>query len=247
MKSILKLSAIIFMLFIVLSVASCSPVDKNYGVSSEQDTAGDVTIQKVESQFPVIRSTDTVMPKFVDISRYDEENYSDIYLGRRFNFKVTYAGTKFTVPTTYKAITKNGWALAENSWYGEDSIILPNSTAKVECVNDEGIKITTLFHNPSKSSQSLKKCDIVKFIIESNALFDSSSEYGIFNVNGVTNHSAITDVIEALGAPSHFYAISQSEYYLDYFIDKNDRRNGITVYIDPQEDIVTKVEFTKYG
>ena len=57
---------------------------------------------------------------------------------------------------------------------------------------------------------------------------------------------AITDIIHVLGTPSHFYAISDTSYYLDYFISKKDRRNGITVYINPVDDIITKIEFSYY-
>ena len=57
---------------------------------------------------------------------------------------------------------------------------------------------------------------------------------------------AITDVINTLGTPSHFYKVADNNYYLDYFITKKDRRNGITVYLDPVEDLVTAVEFSYY-
>lgn len=50
---------------------------------------------------------------------------------------------------------------------------------------------------------------------------------------------AITDIIDTLGTPSHFYGISENNYYLDYFISRDDRRNGITVYIDPANDSIT--------
>ena len=57
---------------------------------------------------------------------------------------------------------------------------------------------------------------------------------------------AITDIIDTLGTPSHFYGIADNNYYLDYFISENDRRNGITVYINPSEDSITAVEFSYY-
>ena len=57
---------------------------------------------------------------------------------------------------------------------------------------------------------------------------------------------AITDVIDTLGTPSHFYKVSDNSYYLDYFATKKDRRNGITVYINPAEDSITAIEFSFY-
>ena len=57
---------------------------------------------------------------------------------------------------------------------------------------------------------------------------------------------AITDIINTLGTPSHFYAVSETSYYLDYFITKRDRRNGITVYINPVDDNITAIEFSFY-
>ena len=57
---------------------------------------------------------------------------------------------------------------------------------------------------------------------------------------------AITDIIDTLGTPSHFYGIDESNYYLDYFISQRDRRNGITVYINPSDNAITAIEFSYY-
>ena len=57
---------------------------------------------------------------------------------------------------------------------------------------------------------------------------------------------AITDIIEILGTPSHFYAVSNNNYYLDYFITKKDRRNSITIYVNPIDDVITKIEISYY-
>ena len=90
------------------------------------------------------------------------------------------------------------------------------------------------------------KCSIVKFRIENNNIYNPSSEYGDFNINGITNSMAITDITDTLGSPSHFYAVSENQYYLDYFISRDDRRNGITVYVDPTDDSITSIEFSFY-
>ncbi|MBP3600007.1 MAG: hypothetical protein J6J30_02885, partial [Clostridia bacterium] len=76
--------------------------------------------------------------------------------------------------------------------------------------------------------------------------YNNPNDDNAFNINGITNEMAITDIIHVLGTPSHFYAISDTSYYLDYFISKKDRRNGITVYINPVDDIITKIEFSYY-
>ena len=57
----------------------------------------------------------------------------------------------------------------------------------------------------------------------------------------------LTDVIDVLGVPSHFYKVDKNQYYLDYFISKEDRRNGITVWVDVEDDVITAVEFSMYN
>ena len=100
-------------------------------------------------------------------------------------------------------------------------------------------------YNSSRSSVKLSKCYVVKIFIE-NDFYKDSENYKKFNINGITNSMAITDVIHTLGTPSHFYKVSDSCYYLDYFITKKDRRNGITVYINPIDDLILSVEFSYY-
>ena len=113
-------------------------------------------------------------------------------------------------------------------------------------LNDYNKKITAVFYNSKKSSVSLKKCPIVKFIIKQNGLIVPESQYGQFWINGISNVSAITDTIQFLGFPSHFYRISENKYYLDWFISEEDRRSGITVYVDTAEDHVDSIEFAYY-
>ena len=112
--------------------------------------------------------------------------------------------------------------------------------------NEYGNKLDAVFYNASNSSVELRNCRIVKFKISENNQFVEDSSYGQFFVNGVTNQSAITDIIEYLGAPSHFYAVNENEYYLDYFLSKDDLRSRITVYITPEEDCIKSIEFSKY-
>lgn len=230
----------------LISLAACEKFDDNYGKSSavKEPIA---TADKTENQIkiPEIKSDDSVMPTYFDISLYDEENYSDIYLGEDFKYKITYVGSAITVPSSYKEMSKEGWTLLSSDEYNEDSQILAGKSITVEFVNEYDKKITAVFYNNKKSSTALKKCPIVKFIIKEN-IIDANAEYGQFFVNGVNNVSAITDIIERLGSPSHFYCVSENKYYLDWFISESDRRSGITIYVDTAEDHIDSIEFSYY-
>lgn len=231
---------------VILCLSSCEKFDENYGKSSARKETTDTKVESQEIKIPEIKSDDSVMPTYVDISLYDEENYADIYLGKDFEYNVTYVGSVLELPASYKSITKNGWSLVESSEYNEDSQILAGKSLETELVNEYGKSLTAVFYNGKKSSVSLKKCPIVKFIIKENGLLNSESTYGQFWVNGVSNVSAITDVIELLGSPSHFYRVSENKYYLDWFITQKDRRSGITVYVDTAEDHIDSIEFSYY-
>ena len=230
----------------LISLAACEKFDDNYGKSSavKEPIA---TADKTENQIkiPEIKSDDSVMPTYFDISLYDEENYADIYLGEDFEYKITYVGSAITVPSSYKEMSKEGWTLLSSDEYNEDSQILAGKSIIVEFVNEYDKKITAVFYNNKKSSTALKKCPIVKFIIKEN-IIDANAEYGQFFVNGVNNVSAITDIIERLGSPSHFYCVSENKYYLDWFISESDRRSGITIYVDTAEDHIDSIEFSYY-
>lgn len=232
---------------LLLGLTACEKFDANYGKSSAILQSDDNASKNLseEVKIPEIKSDDSVMPFYVDISLYDEENYADIYLGEKFEYKITYAGSALEVPSTYKDFTNDGWTLTESDEYNENSQILAGKSMTVEFVNEYGKKITAVFYNNKKSSAILKKCPIVKFIIKEN-IVDANSEYGQFFVNGVSNLSAITDIIECLGSPSHFYRVSENKYYLDWFITEKDRRSGITVYVDTAEDNIDSIEFSYY-
>lgn len=248
MKKSVRFSAFFLSVLLVLSVSACSPVDKDYGVTdSDTSTASSAPVKKADDSIsrPAIMSSDRVMSQFVDISVFDEENYAQVYLGKKFKFNVNYAGDEFTVPTTLSALNRKGWKMVENNLHNEDSLVYSCDSVETVFANENGAKITALFFNPSNSSVKLKKCNIVKFKIENN-FYSASENYTEFNVNGLNNKMAITDIIETLGTPSHFYGIAPDNYYLDYFISEDDRRNGITVYINPSDDAVTAVEFSYY-
>ena len=238
MKRILSL-----VLLVCVFLSSCSVFDKDYGKSMPQEQYDGVDIAV---KIPEIKSADEVMPTYFDISPYDEENYADIYLGKDFKYKATYSGSVLELPASYKKMIKSGWVLPEDSAMNDESKIMAGKSAQLSFKNEYGKYIIAVFYNKSNSSKSLSSCPIVKYIIEDNMIYSTDSIYGQFFINGISNDSAITDVIECLGAPSHFYRIDDNNYYLDYFLTENDKRSKITVYINIPGDCVTRLEFSLY-
>ncbi len=246
MNKVFKSILVLLIISVFVSFVSCSPVETGSETQDNSSTENsDAKYKNIE--VPQISSEDPIMPTYFDISLYNVENYSDIYLGKNFKYKITYAGNSIEVPTTYKKMTAKGFNLIESEEYDEKSIILAGKTMNATFVNEYGNKLDAVFYNASNSSVELRNCRIVKFKISENNQFVEDSSYGQFFVNGVTNQSAITDIIEYLGAPSHFYAVNENEYYLDYFLSKDDLRSRITVYITPQEDCIKSIEFSKYN
>lgn len=244
-RAVVNLISLVILVLLFLS--SCSPVDKNYAASSEKTDSVVSTVKKATKNVPRprIMSDDKVMGKYLDLSIFDEENYSKVYLGKKFIFNVTFANDEFTVPTNLTVMNKKGWNLVETSTYNEDSIVYACESVDAVFENQEGAKISAVFYNSSNSSVKLGKCNIVKFKIE-NDFYINHEKYNDFNVNGINNKMAITDIIDTLGMPSHFYGSAPDNYFLDYFITEKDRRNGITVYINPADDLVTAIEFSFY-
>jgi hypothetical protein len=126
-----------------------------------------------------------------------------------------------------------------------NSLVFSYETIDVTFTNANGVIISAWMYNSSRSSITLSECKVVKIKIDNDYYVDSTN-YHDFNINGITNNLAITDIIDILGTPSHFYEVSDTCYYLDYFITKKDRRNGITVYINPVDDVILSVEFSYY-
>lgn len=239
--SLLCLTMSVLMLF----AAGCSPVDNNYGVESQvSSTAEKKTVTSDVGDTPIM-SSDRVMSKFFDISLFDEENYSDIYLGKKFQIDATFADDVFEVPTKIEKLSEKGWNLADGNIYDENSLVFSYETIDVIFENEAGLRISAQMYNSSRSSVKLSECYVVKFFIENN-FYKDSENYNKFDINGITNTMAVTDIIHTLGTPSHFYKVSDTCYYLDYFITKKDRRNGITVYINPVDDLILSVEFSYY-
>ena len=245
MRTFKRSFALLISLILMFGLCACSAMDPNYGVSESSDTSSTAEPDTDEAEDTKIISSDRVMSTFFDISLFDEENYSEIYLGKKFRIDGVFGGKNLPVPTTLKDLAEIGWVLAEGNEYNENSLVFSYETIDVVFQNENGLKVKAKCYNSSRSSVKLSECYVVQFRIENDFYVDSNN-YSPFNVNGITNTMAVTDVIDTLGTPSHFYAVSEDSYYLDYFISKRDRRNGITVYINPVDDTVTSVEFSFY-
>ncbi|MBE6749758.1 MAG: hypothetical protein E7560_01165 [Ruminococcaceae bacterium] len=246
MKKTTKIFCLIISVLLIFSAAACSPVDDDYGVSSVEEVtdkeAENIADENVDT---TIMSLDRVMSNYFDISLFDEENYANIYLGKKFEIDATFAGDEFTVPMRMSKLEEIGWQIAEGNAYDGNSLIFTYETVDVVFINENGAKIYAQFFNSSRSSRKIKDCNIVKFKIM-NDFYLNNAAYNSFSVNGITNTMAITDIVDTLGTPSHFYKVSDTSYYLDYFVTKKDRRNGITVYINPVDDLITAIEFSCY-
>lgn len=244
-----KIVSLLMCCAIVLSLAGCRKFDDGKEDKGKK-TSSTSTVSKSspyeDITIPEIKSDDSVMPTYVDISIYDEENYADVYLGEDFKYDVKYDGMEISVPTTYDQFVSQGWKLEESNLYNENSQILVGKSLNIDFVNDNNKKITAVFYNNGLTSATVKNCPLVKFIVKENVVIKKDSQYGEFNVNGINNTLAITDVIQTLGAPSHFYNASENIYYLDWFITKKDRRSEITIYIDTAEDHICAIEFAYY-
>lgn len=240
-----KLLSVILALAIMFCVSACGDFETGSDPTSNvEEEKKPVTIKSDDNGNPIM-SSDRVMSNYFDISLFDEENYADIYLGSKFKIDAKFNKETFKVPTTMKEISKNGWKLAEGNSYDENSLVFSYETIETVIENDKGIAIKAWFYNSSRSSKKLSECNIVKFLIN-NDFYTNPKTHSNFNVNGIINSMAITDIINTLGTPSHFYEVSDTLYYLDYFITKEDRRNGITVYINPVEDSIVSIEFSYY-
>lgn len=237
-----KFICLLLVILFAFSISACSSVDKNYGVVSDEI---EETASKSNTDLPEIMSLDQKMSMYFDISLFDEENYSNEYLGKKFKFDATYDGMNLIVPQKMEKLIKEGWTLEEGSEYNENSLIFAKETVSLNFVNKSGAKLWALFYNSSNSSVKLLKCNIVKYKIENN-YYQNPEDFDAFNINNITNQTAITDIINELGTPSHFYQVTEDNYYFDYFISKSDRRNKIRVYINLDNDCVTDIEFSYY-
>lgn len=231
----------------ISSIAGCRQIDEDYGVSSTVSKAKAPIVSYPENiEIPTIKSLDTQMSLFFDLSLYDEENYSKIYLGKDYKFNTMYDGVSIKLPATLKDISEYGWSFAPGQNYNKESSIHAGLMIETVFANKNNKLINVFFYNESNSSVKLDECPIVRVEIPTNNIVTKNDSYGDFNVNGVSNASAITDIIQSLGAPSHFHADSKSVYTLDWFKSEDDRRNKISVTISLDDDCVISIAVSNY-
>lgn len=243
LNKLFKILSLLISVLLIFTFVGCD-VSKSED-SSVSKNNGSQAVRVESDDSPLIMSSDRVMNKYFDISVFDEENYADIYLGKKFKIDCTYADDVFEVPTTINKMNELGWWLCKGNSYDENSLVFSYETIETLLVNEKGTMITAWFYNSSKTSKKLGECNIVKFLIN-NDFYSEVENHETFNLNGITDSMAITDIIEKLGTPSHFYEVSEELYYLDYFITKKDRRNGITIYVNPVNDCIVSFEISYY-
>ncbi len=234
-----KILSAILSIILLCGLCSCTVAPESNIDLSNGDKAENTNSY---NELPDIVSLDKKMANYFDISLFDEENYSNIYLGKKFKFDVTYNDKKLTVPTTIEKLAEKEFVIQEGSEYDSNSYIFAKETITLKFA-DANSSFNALFYNSSNSSTRLNKCNIAKIRLE-NSLNTRNIVH--FNVNGIDNYSTVTDVITTLGTPSHFYATTETTYYFDYFISKADRRNKIRVFVDLEDDYVLAVEISYY-
>ncbi|MBQ3547832.1 MAG: hypothetical protein IJA44_05105 [Clostridia bacterium] len=234
-----KILSAVLICVLLCSLCACGVAPNGNSDLSDKDNVNDTGSY---NELPDIVSLDKKMANYFDISLFDEENYSNIYLGKKFKFDVTYNDKKITVPTTLAKLKESEFLIQNGSEYDENSYIFAKETITLK-FSDANSSFNALFYNSSNTSKRLNKCNIAKIRLENNL---NTRNIVHFNVNGIDNYSTVTDVITILGTPSHFYATTEDTYYFDYFISKADRRNKIRVFVNLTDDFVTAVEFSYY-
>lgn len=230
-------------LFLALIILGCSSACNQMPEDMLNSSLPEETVSEEQfNELPDIVSLDKKMANYFDISLFDEENYSNIYLGNDFKYDITYNDKKLTVPTTIDKLAESEFKIQEGSEYDENSYIFAKETITLKFA-DFNSSFTALFYNLTNTSAHLSKCNITKIRLENNL---NTKIIVHFNVNGIDNNSTVTDVISTLGTPSHFYAVTDEIYYFDYFISKSDRRNKIRVFVDLVNDYVTAIEVSYY-
>ena len=92
MRTLKKHFALLISLILIFGLCACSEIDPNYGVSESSDTSSIADTETDETEDTKIISSDRVMSNFFDISLFDEENYSEIYLCKKFRIDGVFGG-----------------------------------------------------------------------------------------------------------------------------------------------------------
>ena len=87
-----------------------------------------------------IMSSDRVMSKYFDISLFDEENYSDIYLGKKFEIDAVFGDFNLEVPVKISRLEEQGWRLADGNEYDKQYVY---DNEPIEQGKLKGVKFTS--------------------------------------------------------------------------------------------------------
>ncbi len=200
----------------------------------------------IDSTLPVIKSSDTTMALYMNIGLFDEENYSSVYIGNSIDLSIKYDGILLNVPSSSVALASSGFTLGDTKISTADMTIKAGETLETLYTDKNGKLLHVFFYNSKSRTATLSDCKIVRLKVDENFAVTGSKSHGTFEVGGVTNASAVTDVIEKLGTPSHFHDEGNGIYSLDYFVSKEDRRNKITVWINTEDDCITSIAVSDY-
>ncbi len=239
-KSISRLFILVLVLTLTVLTA-CSEVDTSSSETASKKNSVDTGYKYKDVIPPEISSDDRVMSAFIDISLYNVENYAEIYLGKDFKINAVFDGITIKAPADFKFLTDNGFTVADNQAYNGKSLLYAGDKEYITFKSPSGNLLNALFYNDSAKSKAVEDCILVKYECQSN--FENNEH---LSVNGVSRSSALSEVITKLGYPSHFHKENDGQYSLDYFLDKKDLRNRITIYANTDEDTVTSVSFSDY-
>lgn len=244
MKRVMRISLTALLMLSLTLLGACSSVDTSSS-TNETNTVSDTSYKYKDVVPPEISSDDRVMSVFFDITYYNVENYAEIYLGKDFKLSGEFDGIALEAPSNFETMTKKGFTVAEGNTLNGDSVIYAGDKKFITFKSPNGRLLSAEFFNDSAKSKKISDCLLVKF--DNNDKLDKDKEiYPYLSVNGISGTSSLSEVITKLGYPSHFHREGKDFYSLDFFLDKKDLRNRITVYVNPAEDIVTAVSFSNY-
>ena len=240
-KSFGRIVVLVLALTLTLLTA-CSEVETSSSPKkASKSNSADAGYRYKDVVPPEISSDDRVMSTFVDISLYNVENYAEIYLGKNFKITAEFDGIKITAPSDYKTLTDNGFTVAENQNYNGDSPLYAGDKQFITFKSPNGNYLNAEFYNDSAKSKAINECVLVKYECKNDDINGAC-----LTVNGISHSSSLSEVITKLGYPSHFHKEDNGLYSLDYFLDKKDLRNRITVYANTEEDTITSISFCDY-
>lgn len=244
MKKFFRTTFLLFLSIGLVFLSACNPVEDSMGTPTEEEI--ETPKYKYKDVVPLsIPSDDRVMSVFFDITYYNVENYAEIYLGKDYKITGEFDGIKLTAPSDYSTLIKGGFVLDDKNDFSDKSIVYAGDKHTLTFKSPNGYTLDAVFYNDQAQSKKLSECILVKYECKNDST-DPNTIKSLLSVNGISFSSSLSEVITKLGYPSHFHKENDNLYSLDYFLDKDDLRNRITVFAYPAEDSVTSISFCKY-